>query len=307
MTEQLIIVLFNLVQLAPTEVSALLQRSSNPRVNGRDYRISSFYEVVIKNCLSGLFSAPLCKYLPVDVIHVANTTWKLKPQDDTDSYRRSFQLDREEQFGIEEHLQNCYPPGIYKAPVLLLLRFSMIEGLQFVVDFTNYCATAYSQSLQDDDETLEEVVMTTADGEQIKQFGNSLLWSAYRGTVVTSDVLHTVLMSTEQYLLELCEYKTNTSRDLLKICFRFLLKNSESVLLTSVLASIAQAYPAELDTEWLALLTARQCFKWDMDRRLHEVSVMSPVDQHLPFAQKVTYTFNKLPHRTIYSLSLIHI
>ncbi len=303
--EQLVVVLFKLVQLAPTEISGLLQRASTPRISGRDYRISSFFEEVVENCLSGLFSAPLCKYLPADVIHVANTTWKLKPRNDADSYRRSFRLDREEQFGLEEHLRNCFPSGIYKAPVLLLLRFSTIEGLQFVVDFANYCATAYLQSLQDDDETLEEVVMTTADGEQIEQFGNSLLWSAHRGTVVTSDVLHTVLMSTEQYLLELCEYKTDTSRDRLQFCFRFLLENSESVLITGVLASIAQAYPAELGTEWLALLTARQCFSWDMQRRLHEVSVLSPADQHLPFAQEVTYKFNKLPHRTAYSRGLV--
>ena len=305
-TEQLVIVLFKLVQLAQTEISDLLQRASTPRVNGRDYRVSCFYEVAVENCLSGLFSAPLCKYLPADVIHVANTTWKLKPQEDADSYRRGFRYDREEQFGLKEHLRNCFPSGIYKAPVLLLLRYSMVEGLQFVVDFANYCASSYHQSIQDDDdETLEEVVMTTADGEQIEQFGNSLFWSAHRGTVVTSDVLHTVLMSTEQYLLELCEYKTNTSRDLLQICFRFLLENSESVLLTGVLASITQAYSAELGTEWLALLTARQCFKWDMERRLHEASVLSPADQHLPFAQKVTYTFNKLPHRTAYSRGLV--
>lgn len=173
------------------------------------------------------------------------------------------------------------------------------------MDFANYCANAYQQSRQEDEDALEEVILTTSDGVQIRQFGNSLLWSAHRGTVVTSNVLHTVLMSTEQYLLELCEYKSEASRDRLQFCFRFLLENSESVLLTAVLASVCQAHPAELGSEWLALLTARQCFEWDLQRRLQETSVLSPYDPHLPFAQEVTYRFNKLPHRTAHSRGLV--
>jgi hypothetical protein len=66
--KQLLIVLFKVVTLAPTEVSELLQRASSPKTRDRDYRISGFYKLIVELCLSGLYSASLCKHLPDDVI-----------------------------------------------------------------------------------------------------------------------------------------------------------------------------------------------------------------------------------------------
>ncbi|GAB3847041.1 hypothetical protein GCM10028822_07890 [Hymenobacter terrigena] len=305
--QQLLIVLFKVVQLAPTEVSELLQRASSPKTRDRDYRVSGFYDRVVEVCLSGLYSAPLCKHLPNAVIQVANNTWKLKPKGKKELYGHSLssRLSREEEFGLEAHLRHTFPAGVFKSPILSLLRFSTVKGLQFVVELANYCAACYQKAQRDSDESLEKFALTANDSSKIHQFGNDTLWAAHRGTIVTSNILHTVLMSTEQFLLERCQMQTDTSRTLVQQYFRFLIENSSSALLTGMLAGIAQAYPDELGAEWLPLLTAKQCFKWDLHRRLGEHSVLSPADMHLPFAQEVTYKFNHLPHRNAHSRGLV--
>ena len=305
--KQLLIVLFKTVQLAPAEVSELLQRASSPKTRDRNYRVSGFYDQVVEVCLSGLYSAPLCKYLPNAVIQVANDTWKLKPKKKNAFYGHSLssRLSREAEFGLEDHLRHTFPAGIFKSPVLFLLRFSTVKGLQFVVEFANYCADCYQEAQRDNDEAFEEFALTIADDKKIHQVGNDTLWAAHRSTIVTSEILHTVLMSTEQFLLERCRMQTDTSRALVQRYFRFLLENSTSALLTGILAGIAQAYPDELGSEWLPLLTAKQCFKWDLHRRLGEHSALSPVDSQLPFAQEITYKFNHLPHRKAHSRGLV--
>lgn len=307
LVKQLLIVLFQVVQLAPNEVRGLIQRASPSETDRHKYYISSFYEQVVELCLSGLYSAPLCKYLPEDVIQVANNTWKLKPKKKNDFYGHSFssRLSREEEFGLEEFLQHTFPASVFKSPVLFLLRFSVVAGLQFVAEFANYCANCYQKAQRDSDEDLEKFILTAADGRKLQQFGNDMLWAAHRGTVVTSEILHTVLMSTEQFLLDLCQLQADISRARVQQYFRFLLENSNSALLTGVLASVAQAHPDELGTEWLALLTAKQCFKWDLHRCLGEHSVLSPDDMQLPFAQEITYKFNHLPHRKAHSRGLV--
>jgi hypothetical protein len=238
---------------------------------------------------------------------VANNTWRLKPKESDNFYGHSFssRLSREEEFGLEDHLRHTFPAGIFKSPVLFLLRFNTVKGLQFVVEFVNYCADCYQEAQRNNDEALENITLTATDGKLTHQFSSNFLWAAHRGTVVTSNLLHTVLMSTEQFMYELCEVQTDRSRALVQQYFRFLLESSNSVLLTGVLASITQAYPEELGAEWLTLLTAKQCFEWDLSRRLSEHSVLSPPDTQLPFAQEVAYKFNHLPHRQAHSRGLV--
>lgn len=301
--ERLILLAYELTELAQPEITALVERAlatDNERGN-TNWRLRQFYDQVRASCLDGVYTATLCSYLPELVVRVANYEWKAKPKPDEQYHRFSSPDREEERFGLDTNL-DYHPPGIYKTPILLLLRHNPVVGLEFVIDFVNYCTDRYRAYHH-----LEEfVTFTTVDGTIVRQYGDVALWMAYRESSVFPDVLESVLISTEKFLLELAGHAVTTGSKSLQWCFTFLLTNSHSVALTSILASVTMAYPEAVGAIWLPLLTVREFIEWDYNRVSHEQLRLTDIahDDRL-FAEQERRAFNRLPHRTLYEQGLV--
>ena len=150
-----------------------------------------------------------------------------------------------------------------------------------------------------------ETIMLNVDGVQIKQYINSTLWLIYRGNQNCPDVLTSVHMALEKYLLEICE-KTNEEQttSLLKI----ILKQTKSASITAVVASVAMAYYEKCFDIIKILISNKDIILNDETRFRHERTV-----QHISFRgnnywrewhDKEREDSKKLPHR---NCSLDHV
>jgi hypothetical protein len=311
---ELIQLAFELTEVAQMEVRALLARALAPTGDELvGWQRRAFYKQVRQLSLSGLRTGQLCKYLSDLVVAIANQRWKITSWpglraafNSQTSYNS--RLEREQQFGLRAHQSRYYPAGVYKTPVHQLLTHRPDVGLPFVVNFVGYCTRAYGQYLvvyRREDEDFTAVPLSLADGTVVTQAGNDELWMAYRGTTSAPELLTSVLMGVEHYLLQEAERGVAPDFAPLRTAFRYLLTQATSVALTGVLASVALAYPEEVGVEWLPLLTVRHFFEWDFARAMRERTAHSPVDHQLPVAQQHRAASNYLAHRTRYQKGLL--
>ncbi|MBN1876728.1 MAG: NACHT domain-containing protein [Anaerolineae bacterium] len=300
-------VLFNLCSLFKKEVKKLIEDARNFDAKGSEnYRLRDFYSTVIAYTLSGLHSREVCKALPDLVCAVALDKWLLKPKMESVSsswppepYLSSDPINPDSSFGLATGIADGYfPPGIYKTPVRFLLYLHPAAALRFIASVLNHATNAYAESERGKCTGVSEVKILHKDGAITTQIGNRALWAIYRGTIeATSYMLESVLMSLENWLLELCRLKEKWASDLLKIAYDYLLKHSNSVATTAVLASVAMAYPQKIGELCLPLLRVKEFFFWDFDRYRAEAMSSSPLDRRIPFASGERYASNQLPHR----------
>ena len=81
--------------------------------------------------------------------------------------------------------------------------------------------------------------------------------------------------------------------------FDYLLRNSRSVATTSVLVSVATAYPELLADKIIPLFKVKEFYKWDLERCHHEHNALAPLGSSAlgGLLQKERYESNNLPHR----------
>lgn len=298
--KDLIAILFDLASIAKEEIKKLVEQSfANDENNSRQHR--SLDKAVIKKCLSGLGNHELIKELPELIAESAWKEWKLRPIEPPSpgSIRAMIgddSLDNDDCWGIEDK-HEFFPSGVYKTPLYNLLQYHPLKGLEFLVQFINYSVGFYAQAKCQYKHQLEELEFELPDGTMKKLWGTGELWVAYRGISVTHYLLESLLMSFEKFLLGMAARKTETSREKLKFVFEYVYTNTNNVAPLGVLASVAMAYPTEVDESMLPLLKVRAFYEWDLNRALQEHSAMAPMDQKIPFAQEERWKSNQLLHR----------
>lgn len=298
--KDLIAILFDLASIAKDEIKKLAEQAfANEENSSRQHR--SLDKGVIKKCLSGLGNQELIKELPELIIESAWKEWKLRPVEPPSpgSIRAMIgddSLDRDDCWGIEDK-HEFFPSGVYKTPLYNLLQYHPLKGLEFLVQFINYSVTFYAQAKCQYKHQLKELEFELPDGTMRKLWGAGELWMAYRGISVTHYLLESLLMSFEKFLLGMAARKTGTSRANLKFIYEYIYSNTNNVAPLGVLASVAMAYPIEVDESKLPLLKVRAFYEWDLSRALQEHSAMAPADQKISFAQEERWEANQLPHR----------
>jgi hypothetical protein len=307
--KDLIIILLDLVEISKEEIKQLVAKALANKKNQDSWRLNSFYESVIDQCLSGIGHQRLIKELPELVVETAWKDWKYIPQKETDFLDDQFRfiakhsLRDGECWGFrDEH--SFFPSGIYKTPVYNLLVFHPIIGLKFIIDFINYSVEFYVKADCEHKHQISQIEIELNDGTVAKQWAAWELWAAYRGSSVTNYVLESLLMSLEKFLLEMANRKTDVSKEDLKFIFNYVLKNTNNVAPLAVLTSVAIAYPEEVEDAMLPLLAVREFYEWDLSRALQEYSVLAPMDNNIAFAQKERWELNQLPHRKKYQCGL---
>jgi len=187
-----------------------------------------------------------------------------------DYYYRGRTRDIESWFGIKEaRSHGFFPPSALRGPFRPLLLHHPEKALTFIIELFNHSADWYAHPrIPMRVEPAFEITLTFADGATKAQWCNGRLWSVYRGSSVAPSLLQSAAMALEGWLFEVAAQDVAQVEPLLLR----LLRESDSVVLTAVAASIAVAYPQACGETLLALLSSPICVMIDRGRMSSEMS-----------------------------------
>jgi hypothetical protein len=247
--------LFKIPHAAPDDVSALI-RSAMANQSGR----KNHSRTVLKHVVKSLECLLLCAHLPNLVMEVAETTWRLRPED-RPRYRSLPDLD--ELFGFADSVHfEYFPPSALQGPFMFLLSSHPDAAVDFIVRLANQAALSYSESRLGD--KVCTVQLPTAIGSR-PLIASPRLWALYRGMMLGPQVLECALMSLEAWLLN----QAKQGKDI-RETFRKILGASSSAATLAVLASVAVAYPDMVADEVLPILGVQEFIRWDFERSHQE-------------------------------------
>lgn len=160
-----------------------------------------------------------------------------------------------------------------RGPWFVFLREHPRRALDFILDVVNRSADWYSNPrvTMPYVERPDEIELTFSDGETRTQWSSERLWRLYRGTSDGPCAFRSLLMALEKWLLECVEKSTHDLNPVLLP----LLRKSNSVALTSIIASVAVAYPARSGEALLVLLDTPELIRLDRQRCAQEVTAPS--------------------------------
>lgn len=309
----LIYLFYGFAPFAKKEIEDFFERSNS--FEKITWQIQGFYEQANKLALSGLRNGELVKEFPELLISLTEQHWKIQPEEQVEEVKikghRSVsnflppsKQTREDAWGIANSKFDFYPSGIYKTFAYSLFRTHPVTAITFVTNFINYSVDYYSNSEYGKENPLQEVTLHFEDGKQKTQYGDSDLWSAYRGTGRTHTLLECLLMTLEDYLLTLANEDRDLAQKLLEEHIKYLLQFSNNTALTSIVSSVFMANPKAITKIILPIFGVKEFYEWDLNRAISEIQCLAPPDNNIQFAQKERIQSNSLEHRRKYPQGL---
>lgn len=271
---KLLSIIIKTVPAIPKEFDELLDadvfQSEGPR---RQHYIDDF----CKMALGAFDTVFLCKHVPDTVIKLATKEFFIS---ESEVEHHGWHVGVEHCFGLYPFRHEFFPASGAKGPFQHLLRFHPQKGLDFIIQLLNSAAEKYAHSNLDSPErhaTLVRNPQATSgyqieilldDQTSVKQYCSGRLWAAYRSHSVVPYLLQSALMALENWLISLAE--DESSHNVLMWAFEDILRNSNSVMPTAVLASLATGFPSILGKAALPLLRTPPLYDMDMARIVHE-------------------------------------
>lgn len=203
--------------------------------------------------------------LPKHVLQLADLFWYAPPK--RDEYYSYSSTGVDEYFNIKESLSEYFPASAYQTPIYWLLRSSLRETIDFIIQFTNKTVEAYALSDLDKGQ-VDEVDVLVEDGKPVKQYISNRLWCTYRGSQVLPHIFESMHMALEKFFLERGQ---NTDSETLEWWLLYLLNNSKSASISAVVTSIVLAFPDKTLNAAKALFKTKDFFfydttRWSLDR-----------------------------------------
>jgi hypothetical protein len=248
------------------EIKNELSKIFDEVLAGRSISYSDKYFGLIKTVLCSLMDGiEAVNIFPEYVRRLADLFWFQIPENEF-GY---FVFNVEHYFCITETRDFTYfPASSYQTPIFQLLSCSPDETIDFIISFVNRAVECYAKSAQKNglDDNIEEIKLTFNDGRSVKQFISTRLWSAYRGTAVSTPLLESIHMALEKYLLE------NAPPEVLESQCECILKRSTSASLTAVVASVVCSQPNKLFNVAKTILRTKELFHYDLERLISDQS-----------------------------------
>jgi len=207
-------------------------------------------------------------------------------------------------FGLGRRLaMGDFPASACHGPYLRMLWHHPNRAIDFVLRLTNRASEAYAHS-DNRYEYIERpgtVTIQLTDGVSHEQIANGRLWGAYRGMGVAPECFQSALMALEHWLLE----KANRGDPDVETVLVDLLRRSNNVAVTAVVASVATAYPTKAGAAAYSLLTSPFFLKVDLERSASDAfhttqmfaARLPPIDAEKSIYDKERAESAKLPHR----------
>lgn len=210
-----------------------------------------------------------CRFLPAEVIRLAKSQYLMSEEDLDPRRDRMRAIDVEPMFGLQEQLRrSSYPASAIRGIFSPLLRHHPRDGVQFIIELFNHAGDWYGQQRWPYErlEPASHVTIEIPGEDQITQWANSRLWGLYRGHEVGPYILQSALMALETWLLQVCDLEgVDVEPWLLRI-----LRESNNVMATAVVASICNAHPEKAGRAGPALLSSRELIGLDRIRMVKE-------------------------------------
>lgn len=280
--KKIIEVIIKTVPVIQSEFNELLQNDVLISRNSR--RRPPYTKDFCKAALVDISTAFLCKHVPDTVAELALHEWLIDDSENDDEPWGWNRKDVEECFGLYSHRYKFFPPSGAKGPFQYLLRFHPRKGLDFLLKLFNLAAEKYAHSDLDDPSryspeasqdkvmSAEQVEIRLNDGTVVEQYCAGRLWGSYRGLTVTPHLLESALMALENWLIAFAEFPESSKW--LEWAFDYILRNSNSVMPTAVLASVVVGFPDKVGRAALPLLKEPMFYDLDLSRRVHEMGQM---------------------------------
>ncbi len=241
----------------------------------------SYVDELTSLALVGTNVPMLCKRNPDFVVKLSLHEWLLqKPEEDEFGYGSYGRIDVEESFGLDRE-RDFFPASGSKGPFKYLLQSKPRLALDFIIKLCNLTAQKYSESefakpYDNEEDTIfayetdvKQVDITLNDGTIVKQYASPHLWKGYRGQSTLPYLLQCGLMALENWLVEYID-KCGESNEIDWI-YDYLLRSSNSVMTTSVLASVAIGFPSKVGTAAFPILKASSFYDLDLVRMTAEM------------------------------------
>ncbi|MEJ3776183.1 hypothetical protein [Acinetobacter pittii] len=222
--------------------------------------------------LTGIHVPILCKYLPEFVMKLAMHEWLLE-QTKQEKWSRYESIIGNERFGLEENNEFFAPSGS-KGPFRHLLDYDLLNGLDFIIELCNLATEKYIEYLKTEGVEIYLESLILNDGTSTDQFVSTEFWSGYRGHSSIPYLLQCALMALENWLINYVENCDEESY--INSIYDYLLRKSKSVLITSVLSSVAIGFPTKVRKAVFPILNIAEFYLLDISRSAHEMREEQP-------------------------------
>ena len=284
----LIFVIVSSVAENKKEVSELIDLAIKNKLN--KYR--NPYDKFINYILTRIDGWICVLHIPNKIRELAEEIWFI-----TENSRANFlstsSIRNGKIYGIAIDNYDYYPASAYQTPIYSLLKNDFSNTLQFVLKIVNKMVNEYIKYVGD-----YKTILFQIDGVEVKQYIDSNLWFIYRGQQNCPDLLTSIHMALEKYLLEICK---DTNEEQTNKLLKAVLLQTHSASITAIVASIAMAYYDKCFEVIKILISQKEILIHDSNRLRNERSF-----QFRPFIntndlQQFFYNereeSNKLPHR----------
>jgi len=223
-----------------------------------------YYELV-KTILTSLTdSLEVIKSFPEYVIKLADLFWFQTPKKEGRYF--DTRVGVEKYFCLSERVDfKYYPSSAFQTPIFQLLRFAPKATIDFILSFTNKTVECYAKSELKNE--VEEIKVLIDEKEIVKQYISNRLWNMYRGTQVSTNLLESIHMALEKWVLENAK---STSKEILESRCLYLIRNSKSASITAVITSVVLAQPYKLFNIAKILFQTKEFFLYDTNRHLFD-------------------------------------
>ena len=262
--------LLNVVVKIPRSIPNFLDLIERARTcDHRDSMGSDLSSLILSSSVVGI----LCKHYPSEVISLVNTRLRLT---ETDLENREGYFGAESgvdmYFGIrEDYRLDYFPASALQGPFNVLLLSHAYDAVNFMLDLFNHAADWYGTRKWQGRglEPAWKISLEIPDVGTVEQWMNGRLYGLYRGMSVGPYALQSALMALESWLLQVAEIENVD----LESWLLYILRQSNNVMATSVVASVCAAYPATSGKAGLAVLSSRDLIQCDQSRLAGETSV----------------------------------
>lgn len=226
------------------------------------------YADLTKMVLTQLDGVNIVKSIPNKVLEIADLFWFKKPEPLGRFHSR---LGEEENYCIGNFQHDYYPASAYQTPIHWLLQYEQKATIDFILAFTNKTIQCYVDSSSSS--SINTVKVFLHDEKVIEQYHSMNLWLMYRGNN-GPNILQSIHMALEKFFLERAE---KTDSETLEYWLLYLLENSKSSSVTSVISSIVLAYPEKTFNVAAILFKTKEFIIYDLTRWSSESNTLAPL------------------------------
>jgi hypothetical protein len=222
-----------------------------------------------KHVLTKLDGIHVAKELPEETIALAKTFWIKDYSKDTDPYS-NHRHKREFRYGItDEHDFQYFPASALQTPVYWLLQSSLKQTVDFILEFSNEVTENIVRFYGREKFNVSKVQI---EGLSVEFYIDANLWVAYREAGDAPYLFSSILMALEKFFLT---YADQFKDDELECWLIYMLKNTKSSAICSVVASIVLANHGRTFNVAKILFGIKDFFSCDLQRQVFDRGLKS--------------------------------